>query len=1102
MPRITPELLKSCIAGRLAQSATAEQEDEAAWRDADLLAIQGDEQFLSEAFRRILGRDIELDAFLHFSQILKDHPRRFIVDCLYEAEVAARHARNGDRPVEAALLLKIESDIAFIRAAYLNVLGRAAQPASIEFYRAEMRAGASRAAVLSRIAGCPEARRQGVRVTVHGEPIDNPSPALSASGPPAPVVSPIEVSDLLAIAPTDEFARAAHLRILGREAEPAALEHWLRRLEDGLPRTQLLLFFAGSAEAPAACRIQGVALEIAARILAAARPALEPEPDIEAAALNGLRAALDELAPAPTPAAAPPPIEIGDLVFLASDAGFVAEVYTRMLGREADPGGLAHHQQHLASGLSRTELLLEFARCPEASAAGYTFCGIPLKLAANVLGRAAAPPAAGEEPQDSTELATLDSILDLGHFVFESYRRILARQPDFDGFASYWDLLRFGVARRHIVARMATSPEALGRGVPLTWGGQPLAAPGAAPFAVRVRLLLHRLLGATAEAAVQYSLCALRAEQLRHDRELQTTVARQDAALAAQRQIAEGTCSLLTSVTREFRGVLARVESVQRNQARRLVDLTVAAHRVSSSVRALQARLIESARELLIANAATRGAISASIESAATTTRSAHEGIIGWLERHALRAEQFSAQLDARHAGVLDQMAADRLETGHSLQALVSKLDAVWLDLQIRQDAIRAGIEGQQDTVSAALAVQAVQLNGLLSTLDEHEALQRRSAAMLTQKLDAIAGDGQVRQEAILRNLEESARAAEVAHGETSQSAAILAQKLDAIAGDGQVRQEALLHGLEESARAAEVAHCETSQSAAILFQKLDAIAGDSAARLQAILQEVAISGIRIKPPVLVGPGILVTKTDDFILAIPQEEWRMAAFYAFWGTLEQGLTRRFRELVRPGMVVVDVGANIGIYTLHGARLTGPGGRVFSFEPTPRTFEVLKENVLTNGFGDRVQLFPMAVSNQNGQAPLYTQKGQCGWNSLFRYEDQADEPVMVETVCLDDALQSIDRIDILKIDAEGAEPFILRGMKRILRDNPQLTILLEFAPSHIKRAGVVPVDFVHQLTRIFDIQRVDDLSGESLPFDAGAVVDGFSSSLMLRRKGVE
>ena len=109
--------------------------------------------------------------------------------------------------------------------------------------------------------------------------------------------------------------------------------------------------------------------------------------------------------------------------------------------------------------------------------------------------------------------------------------------------------------------------------------------------------------------------------------------------------------------------------------------------------------------------------------------------------------------------------------------------------------------------------------------------------------------------------------------------------------------------------------------------------------------------------------------------------------------------------------------------------------------------------------------------------------------------------MVEAVRLDDALASVNRIDVVKIDAEGAEPFILRSLKRILRDNPQLVILLEFAPSHLRRAGVAPADFMLRLTRLFDIHRIDDFSGELLPFDASAILSGFSSNLMLRRKGV-
>jgi FkbM family methyltransferase len=249
--------------------------------------------------------------------------------------------------------------------------------------------------------------------------------------------------------------------------------------------------------------------------------------------------------------------------------------------------------------------------------------------------------------------------------------------------------------------------------------------------------------------------------------------------------------------------------------------------------------------------------------------------------------------------------------------------------------------------------------------------------------------------------------------------------------------------------------------------------------------------------PVLTGHDVFVLKVDDFILAIPREDWPHAACYAYWGTVERGLGQRFQQALRPGMSVVDVGANIGIYTLHAARAVGDTGSVFSFEPTPRTFGILQGNVDANGFSARVDLRSAAVLDERSTMPLYVQEVRCGLNSL--YGPDGGQSVLVETVSLDEALSGVPSIDLIKIDAEGAEPRILRGMRHIIATNPGLQIFVEFAPSLLLRAGTQPADFLDELLAWgFDIQVVDDLSGELLPLQRDSLLSAFSVNLSLRR----
>ncbi len=227
----------------------------------------------------------------------------------------------------------------------------------------------------------------------------------------------------------------------------------------------------------------------------------------------------------------------------------------------------------------------------------------------------------------------------------------------------------------------------------------------------------------------------------------------------------------------------------------------------------------------------------------------------------------------------------------------------------------------------------------------------------------------------------------------------------------------------------------------------------------------------------------------------------MAAHHAFRGVLEPGLIRLFRRLLGPGMVVVNAGANIGIYTLHAARVVGQAGRVYSFEPTPRTFGILRDNVQVNGLLETgiVILQQVALSDRSGAAKLAIYDNDCGHNTLFSGEGVSDT-VEVRTTTLDEALAGERRVDIVKIDVEGAEPLLLRGMTGVLERNPEIRLLMEFAPQHLTRAGCDPAMFLKDLEKDgWLIERVDDLTGDLSPAIPIELLRCFSANLSLRRR---
>ena len=145
------------------------------------------------------------------------------------------------------------------------------------------------------------------------------------------------------------------------------------------------------------------------------------------------------------------------------------------------------------------------------------------------------------------------------------------------------------------------------------------------------------------------------------------------------------------------------------------------------------------------------------------------------------------------------------------------------------------------------------------------------------------------------------------------------------------------------------------------------------------------------------------------------------------GHFEAGSEQFFEACLRPGMTVLDLGANLGMYTLRALR---KGCRVFSYEPTPRTCRLLQQNIKVNGF----------LESGRSHVVFFEIPGMCGHNSIYE-EDRETRSITVPTVTLESQIEEIGRGDVIKMDIEGAEYRALLGMRRLLEGNPQVQILM-------------------------------------------------------------
>lgn len=187
----------------------------------------------------------------------------------------------------------------------------------------------------------------------------------------------------------------------------------------------------------------------------------------------------------------------------------------------------------------------------------------------------------------------------------------------------------------------------------------------------------------------------------------------------------------------------------------------------------------------------------------------------------------------------------------------------------------------------------------------------------------------------------------------------------------------------------------------------------------------------------------VVTEDGFDILVWPEEPTICASIKA--KTYEPHTVAAFRRMLRPGMSVVDIGANVGFLTLTAAALVGPTGSVVAVEPNPMNVKLMEASRRLNGFA-HVRVLPVAAGREVGLLALRTD-GSNG-TAVQLTGDYASPlgATMVPVVNLEAALgdHGNDRVDFIKVDVEGAEGAALAGLERIIdRDHP--AIVSEFSP---------------------------------------------------------
>jgi FkbM family methyltransferase len=184
---------------------------------------------------------------------------------------------------------------------------------------------------------------------------------------------------------------------------------------------------------------------------------------------------------------------------------------------------------------------------------------------------------------------------------------------------------------------------------------------------------------------------------------------------------------------------------------------------------------------------------------------------------------------------------------------------------------------------------------------------------------------------------------------------------------------------------------------------------------------------------------------------------------------------------------VDGGAHVGLYTVIAAKVLRGEGRVISFEPDPRNYELLKRNILLNGVHSMVRPEPLAITDSEGVMGFWSSPHQSTCGSLVPLENESDMGIPVKCTSLDQYIRSnaIDQIHVLKLDLEGAEPACLQGMDEAVK---QLRcLMLEINLVRLQAQTIDPIEFVEHVQtrgRFRTVYVCDEHAGNLVPWDNG------------------
>lgn len=219
------------------------------------------------------------------------------------------------------------------------------------------------------------------------------------------------------------------------------------------------------------------------------------------------------------------------------------------------------------------------------------------------------------------------------------------------------------------------------------------------------------------------------------------------------------------------------------------------------------------------------------------------------------------------------------------------------------------------------------------------------------------------------------------------------------------------------------------------------------------------------------GPQYALKSVDGIQMLLDlRDEWGVSKYILKHGHYDRGIDSLLKKWLRKDDFVLDLGANIGYWTVRLAKVFEC--KVYAFEPDPTNFKLLSENVEMNGIKSRTKLFQKAVGEQRANMDLFRSADNYGDHKLFRTSEVRSSS-QVEVVRVDDQLSN-KKVSFVKIDVQGFEPKVMRGMVRVLTENKDIKVMSEFWPHGLRQAGSSPVEYLSFMIGLgFNIHFIDE-----------------------------